>query len=92
MGEKSKVKLDGTLEVGQVVSYLENIASGLKAGLINVQLGGESVSLTPPSVVDLEMEVSQKKDKEKLTIELCWKKGAGQDVNISSSAPRIEVS
>lgn len=74
MGKDSKVKIDGAMELNQVIVYLEDVLKGLKAGSVHVQLGQEAVLLQPSSVIAFEMEVSQKKDKEKISFELCWKK------------------
>lgn len=90
---KNKVKIDGTMELTQVISYLEDLVGGLKAGSVHVQLGEETVVLRPGNIVECEIEVSQKKDKEELTLELCWKKDEkGSDtVKISTSGPTIEI-
>ncbi|TVM19822.1 amphi-Trp domain-containing protein [Oceanidesulfovibrio indonesiensis] len=90
---KNKVKIDGTMDLAQVIAYLEDIIGGLKAGTVHVQLGQESVMLSPGNIVDCEIEVSQKKDKEKMTLELSWKKDeSGTDVvRISTAGPKIEI-
>lgn len=73
---KSKLSLEQTMELAKVVATLEDVLNGLKNGSLTLQHGAESVTLTPPGVVELEMEASQKKDKEKLSIQIAWKKGA----------------
>ncbi len=90
---KNKVKIDGTMELSQVISYLEDLVGGLKAGKVHVQLGQESVMLSPGNIVDCEIEVSQKKDKEKMTLELSWKKDESgtEVVKISTAGPKIEI-
>lgn len=92
---KNKISLDGSMELAQVITYLEDVLQGLKAGTVHVQLGGETVTLYPASVVECEMELAQKKDKEKISIELSWKQNAAKaegEVKISPAAPRIEIS
>ena len=92
---KNKIKIDGTVELNQEITYLEDVLKGLKAGTVHVQLGAESVELHPRSVVDFEMAVAQKKGREKIEIEIEWEtdeSGQGQDMKISSSGPTIEIS
>ncbi|MES9995695.1 amphi-Trp domain-containing protein [Desulfovibrio aminophilus] len=71
--EKCKVSIDQYVEVKQVVAYLEDLVRGLKAGSIMVQHGEESVVLTPPDMVEMEVEAKQKKDKSKFALELSWR-------------------
>ncbi len=94
MGKNNKVKIDGAMELSQVVTYLEDIVKGLKSGSVHVQLGQDSVLLHPTSVLSFEMEVSQKKDKEKFSFEMSWKKDdrSTEDVKISPTAPKVEIS
>ncbi|MCA1946461.1 MAG: amphi-Trp domain-containing protein [Desulfovibrio sp.] len=94
MGKNNKVKIDGAMELGQVITYLEDVVKGLKAGTVHVQLGQDSVLLHPSSILSFEMEVSQKKDKEKFSFEMSWKTEdrASEDVRISTSAPTVEIS
>ncbi len=69
---KDKLKLDSIMPLDQVVGKLEELVASLKNGTVSFQLGQESLSLTPPSVVDFEMKVSKKKDREKVSIEISW--------------------
>ncbi|THB68693.1 MAG: amphi-Trp domain-containing protein [Desulfovibrio sp.] len=96
MSSKNKVEIEGTMELTQVATYLEDLLKGIKAGTVHVQLGGDSVLLHPKSIVDFEMEVTQKKEKEKITLEMSWKTdgttGPGSGVTISSSGPTLEIS
>ncbi|MCM0756435.1 amphi-Trp domain-containing protein [Desulfovibrio aminophilus] len=71
--EKCKVSIDQYVEVKQVVAYLEDLVKGLKAGSIMVQHGEESVVLTLPDMVEMEIEAKQKKDKSKFVLELSWR-------------------
>lgn len=93
---KNKVEIEGTMELTQAVAYIEDMLKGLKAGTVHVQFGVDSVLLHPKSVVDFEMEVSQKKDKEKITLEVTWKTegplGPDADVKISTGglAPKAD--
>jgi amphi-Trp domain-containing protein len=71
----NKIKVEGMMSLEQAVSYLEDVLSSLKGGAIKVQAGEETMTLTPQSVVNFEMSLSQKKDKEKFKLEIGWKEG-----------------
>ncbi|MBG0774978.1 MAG: amphi-Trp domain-containing protein [Desulfovibrionaceae bacterium] len=93
---KRKIELDGATELKQVAAYLESIVKGLKAGTLHVQLGADTLDLQLPSVVDFEMSVSQKKEKEKITVELSWRSDAVTTgpggVVITPAGPSLEIS
>ena len=90
MGEQS-VELKKVMELSNVVEYLEALVEGLKAGKVVVEKGGKYISLSPPSVMEVEIEAKQKKEKAKFSLELSWKSGAVQSVQeaikISSEEP-----
>lgn len=69
-----KIKIDGLMELGKACGYLEDLLASLKQGTLHVAVGADSITLVPDGIVDFEMEVSQKKEKEKLSIEFSWKK------------------
>ena len=93
---KNKIEIEGTMELTQAVAYIEDTLKGLKAGAVHVQLGADSVLLHPKSIVEMEMEVTQKKDKEKILLEISWKTegpvGPDSDVTISAVGPTLEIS
>lgn len=71
--EKCKVEIEQYVETKEAIKYLEDLVKGLKSGTIVIQHGEESVTLTPPDMVELELEAKQKKDKSKFVLELSWK-------------------
>ncbi len=89
---KDKLKLDSIMPLDQVVARLEELVASMKSGSVVFQLGQESLSLIPPKVVDFEMKISRKKDKEKIFIEISWDAEAGtQGLQISNSVPEIKI-
>lgn len=71
--EKCKVEIEQYVETKEAIKYLEDLVKGLKSGSIVVQHGEESVTLTPPDMIELELEAKQKKDKSKFVLQLSWK-------------------
>jgi amphi-Trp domain-containing protein len=69
----SKVKLEGVMELREAVARIEALASGLKEGKVVFAGENESLTLTPSRVVSAEFKAGQKKDKEKISLEISWK-------------------
>jgi len=88
---KDKLKIDSVMPLDQVISKLEELASSLKNGSMTIQLGQESMQLRPSGVVDFEMKVSRKKDKEKVSLEISWEVEQSQAMQISAEAPGIKL-
>lgn len=95
MSDKNKVVVEGALQRAEAVAHLERLVAALKAGSLHIQQGPDSACLTPPDIVDLKIEASQKADKEKLAIKLSWssdpKYGVAGDVSISSTDPILTI-
>lgn len=72
--DKKTIAFEGTLEQDRVVEYLEHLVAGVKAGTVSLQRGGDSLSLHPDQVVNLELEARQSPNKESLTVKLRWRR------------------
>jgi amphi-Trp domain-containing protein len=72
------LKVKSTLNLLEIVNHLEHLVSSLKEGTICIKKGEEVITLRPCEPVTLELEAEVKLDKEalreKLSIELKWKK------------------
>lgn len=73
MGSGRKVKVDGIMSLATVVDHLESVVASLKDGTVTLQVGAESMTVRPPEIVDFELEIASKKDKERVSIEIQWK-------------------
>jgi amphi-Trp domain-containing protein len=87
----NSIELRKVIEIRNAVEYLEALVAGLKAGNIVVEQGERKLTLSPPPIVELQIEAKQKKAKGKFVMELQWKSGAVEDVEesmqISSQVP-----
>lgn len=72
--DKNKLKVEGVMQLTEVIANLEKLAADMKAGLVTLSAGDETLSLAPSVLVNVEMKASQKKDKEKFALEISWKK------------------
>jgi amphi-Trp domain-containing protein len=70
---KQKVSIEKLMEISDLVAYLEGLVSGLKEGCLVVQEGEKSLSLTPPSMLAVEIKAKRKKNKSKFAMELSWR-------------------
>lgn len=89
---KQELTVKGTMDLHRAVSYLEDLVASIKAGAVFVQQGDKVIALKPKKVVDVEVEVSQKKGKEKFVLELTWRteevaETTKDDLKISSVEP-----
>lgn len=77
--DKSRIKVEGVMQITEVIANLEKLAADMKAGLVTLAAGDESLTLKPSVLVNVDMKASQKKDKEKFALEISWKKHKEMD-------------
>jgi amphi-Trp domain-containing protein len=78
MGEKT-VSFKRMVDIHEAIAFLEALAKSFREGRIVVEHGDKSLDMTPPSVVVLEIEAKQKKDKTKFGFEIAWKNDANPE-------------
>lgn len=83
--ESKKISIERRMELAQVVEYLENLAQGLKAGLVNLEHEDQTLALEVPGVVNVEIEAKTKKGKTKLEIEFEWRDVAESEAEVGLS-------
>lgn len=62
-----------------MISYLEHLVAALKSGAVRVHRGEEQIVLGPRGVVGFSLAASDKGKRQKLTLELSWRKFAAPD-------------
>lgn len=93
---KSEVKIKQTMKLGTVIDILKDLAKSFDEGTVCFEKGKEFVTLRPGKVIDVEIEAELKKDKQKLSVELCWRqleteKEDAHGIRISSREPEMEA-
>ena len=78
MSKEQRVQFDGFLELEQAAAYLEDIARGIRTGTLSLRHGGEAVTLSPRPMLKVELEAKQSKDKEKVELEIKWRRAPEQ--------------
>ncbi len=92
------LKIKSTAGLLEIVRHMENLIASFKEGTICIRKDNESIILKPQEPVSLELAAEVKLDKdtlrEKLTIELKWKKresmGEENVFSISHHIPQQE--
>lgn len=92
--DKDKIELKTTMESAAVAEYLTALAKGFKSGSITVEKDGESLTLVPAEVAEVEVEARMKKDKARFSLEVTWRMASALDepasLKISAEAPKAE--
>ena len=95
-GRTEKFEFLATLDAQRAAEYLSRIAEGFRKGTLNLSAGGRSISLTPTSMVKIELEAESKgleTGKGSLDLEISWKEAyvaAAETLEVSVE-PREEV-
>jgi len=74
---KNKVKVEGVMDAKEVMAYLEDVLAGFKAGSLCMTVGEDCLTLKPRGMMDVGLKVSQKKDREKFSLEVEWRRVEG---------------
>jgi amphi-Trp domain-containing protein len=71
---------------GQVADVLASLAQGVKRGELALEPGGRALRLVPTSDLTLELVVTQKEEKGRITLQLAWEPAAprrGEDPRVA---------
>ena len=86
------------LETEQAVSYLEELVRSLRKGVVYIRHGEDQIELTPGDALEIELEASAKKGKQKVSLELSWRlippasdEPGGLSIGASDPAPMVEA-
>jgi len=82
---KDKVKVEGVMDVKEVIAYLEDVVAGFKAGSVCMTVGEDCLRLRPKGTMDVSLKVAQKKDKEKFALEVEWRRQDDAAISIGAS-------
>ncbi|MBD3380863.1 MAG: amphi-Trp domain-containing protein [candidate division Zixibacteria bacterium] len=69
---KKELSFKGRVEPARAVNFLNDLVAGLNSGGFYLQNGDDYIGLKPNQHLLMEVEASQKKGKDKITIELSW--------------------
>jgi len=70
---KHGIAIKGTMDFESVLAFLEDVVNSFREKTVCVQRGDEFITLKPGETIDMELEAVEKKGKQKLSLELCWR-------------------
>lgn len=88
MGSKQELKAELVMSLPELTQYLEAIVEGLREGRVYLEHGGKVLGLCPGESIALELSAKQKKDREKLSLELSWERPEGAE----DDGPALKIS
>ena len=81
---RDKVKVEGVMDAAEVIAYLEDVLAGFKAGSVCMTVGEDCLTLKPRGVMDVSFKAARKKDKEKLCLEMQWRRAEDAGLRIGA--------
>lgn len=79
---RQELKVEGAVEVPHVIAYLEQLVTALKSGVVRVHRGADQVILGPRGVIGFTLTAGEKGKRQKLTLELSWRKYSAPDADL----------
>ncbi|WAS93020.1 amphi-Trp domain-containing protein [Nannocystis punicea] len=79
---RQELKIEGAVEVPHVIAYLEQLVTALKSGTVRVHRGADQVILGPRGVIGFSLAASEKGKRQRLALELSWRKFAAPDADL----------
>jgi len=79
----ARIKYEHILPREEAVSYFEAVVSGLREGNIQFKQGEESLKLSPPDYLEVEVKAARKGAKEKVAFEISWRKDSADGFEVS---------
>ena len=70
--KKVKVGYEATMPRNEAVSYFEAIVGGLRSGRLEFRQEGDTLVLSPPDQLEIEVKAQRKGDKAKVVFEIEW--------------------
>jgi len=71
---RKEVTVEAAVAVPQVVEVLEQLVAALKSGAVHVHVGSQELVLGPRDVLGLQLHARQRGKRQKLALELSWRK------------------
>ncbi|MFP5238747.1 MAG: amphi-Trp domain-containing protein, partial [Acidobacteriota bacterium] len=73
------------MAVAEVVAYQEDLTAGMRAGSVCMTVGQDCMTLKPRGLMEFSLKAAQKKDKEKLSLEIDWTRAEDVSLKVDGS-------
>jgi amphi-Trp domain-containing protein len=70
--KKAKIEFESNMPRSEAVSYFEAIVGGLRSGRLEFRQAGNTLVLSPPERLEIEVKAQQKGEKGKIVFEISW--------------------
>lgn len=96
MGKKNELRVEQKVSWDLALVLLEDLVKSFKEGKACIQDGKNFITLKPAGEVEIELQASEKKGRQKLEISISWREVSPEgkpvrEVKISSQEPEIEL-
>lgn len=71
--KKKKIEIEEFMTREKVADFFHTLAEGLQRGSIEIKGDEETLTVSPPDILSVEIGAKQKKDKFKIAMEVSWK-------------------
>ena len=71
--KKKKIEIEEFMTREKVADFFRKLSEGLQNGNIELIDDEETLAISPPDILSVEIGAKQKKDKFKLSMEVSWK-------------------
>lgn len=91
---KEKIAIKGMLDYAATATLLDELAKSYKEKTVCIEMGEDVICLKPGDYIDVKVEASVKKGKQKLSISLSWKEELLSEealLTISSKVPEAKL-
>lgn len=71
--KKKQIEVETLMTREKVADFFRTLAEGLRNGSIELNDDEDTLTISPPDIIAVEIGAKQKKDKFKLSMEVSWK-------------------
>ncbi len=92
--ETNEIRVKKEMERGQAIEYLQAVINSMRQGRVTIEHADETLALTPPAGVTVQVKARRKRDKESVSVKLSWEvpgeteEAAASDLRISADEPK----
>jgi amphi-Trp domain-containing protein len=70
--KRAKIEFEDSMPRNEAISYFEAIIGGLRSGRLEFKQGEQTLVLSPPDRLEIEVKAQSKGDKARVVFEIAW--------------------
>lgn len=71
--KNNEIRVKNCVARRQAVDYLQDVVNSLRSGRVCVEHAEQSVTLSPPGDVTVQVKASAKEDKQSISVKISWR-------------------